>query len=168
MLNGINCAAVKYKIRELSDIGGVFVIYSVFAPICSPIGPIPYCGIQSHWLSREVTTQGFCSLELPNGNIVYIESTMNNPIKKHKLKSYLQNPNESLHWLYHYSYIASFILLGKVNIFSSNYHLIINISHKLLKKWRCVFGKLFCLSCNKKWLMWYKSEIGCQTFVREK
>jgi hypothetical protein len=56
MFNGINCAAVKDKIGESSNVGCIFVIYSVFTSIGSPIRPIPYCGIQSHWLSREVTT----------------------------------------------------------------------------------------------------------------
>lgn len=86
MFNGINCTAVKDKIGEFRNVGGIFVVYSVFASIGSPIRTIPYCGIQSHWLRGEVTTHRFCSLKLSNGNIVYIKSEM----KKQTQEGYYQ------------------------------------------------------------------------------
>lgn len=80
LLGRVDSAAVEDEVREFGDIRRVFVVDFVFASIGSPSRSIPYCGIQSHWFRREVTTHICCSLHLSNGNIVHIKSTFKSKI----------------------------------------------------------------------------------------
>lgn len=73
-LNRIDCTAMEDKVGELCDKGSIFVIHFIFSPSCSPARSIPYCGIQRHWLWREVSTHWFCSLDFSNGDIIYIKA----------------------------------------------------------------------------------------------
>lgn len=74
MLNGINCTAMQNKVWELSNIGCILVIYSIFASIGCPIRCIPYGCIQSHWLCGEISSHWFCSNNFPDRNIIHEKS----------------------------------------------------------------------------------------------
>lgn len=75
-IDGVHGAPVEDEVGEFGYVRGIFVTHFVLSSVSGPIGAVPYCCIQRHRFRGEVSTHGFCPLDLSNRNIIHVKAAI--------------------------------------------------------------------------------------------